>query len=112
MFNFMMDVGNYDSRKVDRYEEGDVFVSTAGVSDGQKPFETAVARPEYNDGKMVIVEMYDTEAAAQIGHCNWVKTMTSDDLPDYLRDCGNAGLAQLIDLVGGEEAMIFPRSKE
>ena len=111
MFDFMLDIGNYDSRKVGRYDSDDLAVSTCSVSDGQKPFETAVRHLEYNDGKWVIVEMYDDEAHAQIGHDNWVKTMTSGNLPDYLRNCGNARIAQLIDAVGEEEWMIFPRQQ-
>ena len=110
MFNFIDMMGNYDSRMVDRHEEEDLLVSTCRVTDGQKPFETAVAHPEYNDGSMVVVEMYDTEGEAQIGHLNWVKTMTADDLPKELVDCCNAGVGQLAEAVGCD--VVFPRKEQ
>lgn len=110
MFDFMGMMGNYDSRKVDRYDDDDIFISTAMVTDGQKPFETAVAHPEYNDGKIVIVEMYDTEGEAQIGHLNWVKTMTADILPKEIVDCCNAGVSQLGEVAGID--MVFPNQSE
>lgn len=107
MFGFMDMMGNYDSRKVDRYETEGLLVSTCSVTDGQKPFETAVSHRSYNDGKWVIVEMYDTEAKAQIGHLNWVKTMTADALPKKLVDCCNAEVSQLGEAVGID--MVFPK---
>ena len=107
MFDFFMDVGNYDARKVDRYEADGFFVDTCACSHGSKPFETAVEHPDYNDGEMVIVEAYDTKEEAQAGHAKWVKRMTADVLPEQLVDCQNAGLAGLLGATGDE--MIYPR---
>lgn len=81
---------NYDDRKVGRFEEGRVLVSTAEVCDGDKPFETAVRHPEYNGGDYIIVEAYDTRTLAETGHAAWVERMTSDALPHSLTDCNNA----------------------
>ena len=95
MLNFLVDSGNYASRKVgrDNFEWG--FVSTAKVSDGTHPYETAVEHNKYGDGKMVIVAAYDTRAEAEAGHAAWVATMTTEPLPPVLRDCCNSGISQV-----------------
>jgi len=103
MFGFLDMMGNYETRKVDRYDGESLMVSTAAVTDGDYPFETAILHPDYNDGNHVIVEAYDDREAAQSGHDKWVKIMTGDPLPDKLRDCANAAVAKFI----GEED--FPR---
>lgn len=94
MFDFLLDVGNYEDRKVDRSEFEWGFISTARVSDGSQPFETAVQHPDYNDGSMVIVEAYATKALAQEGHKKWVEIMTAKKLPGSLTDCANSMIAQ------------------
>ena len=104
MFDFFMDAFNYDQRVVDRYEEGEVVVDTASVSDGSQPYETGICHPEYNDGDWVIVEAYDTKEEAQEGHIKWVYKMTDKNLPTRLTDCCNAGIAQLF----GDD-LVFPR---
>ena len=98
MFEFLMDQGNYSDRKVDRYngEEG-VMVSTAAVSDGREPFETAVQHPDYNEGKMVIVECYATKELAQVGHDKWQERVEKETLPKVLTDCQNSEVSQFCD---------------
>ena len=87
MFEFLSMMGNYESRKVDRYNGPDGFyISTAAVNDSDHHYETAVAHPQFNDGKLIIVEMYDTKAEAQAGHTKWVQTMTAKTLPKSLAD--------------------------
>lgn len=108
MFNFLLDAGNYESRAVARFEKDNMIIDTASVSDGEHPYETGVCHPEYNDGKWVIVEAYDTKQDAQRGHDAWVAKMTSQTLPVALRDCCNAGIASLYDAVGG--SLDFPRT--
>ncbi len=100
MFDFLMDVGNYEDRKIDRSDFDWGYVSTARVSDGSQPFETAVCSDQYaraNDlddtSEMTIVEAYDDADDAQIGHDQWVKTMTENP-PEGLTDCHNAGIAK------------------
>lgn len=102
MFNFLEDGGNYAFRKVGRYESEGVFISTVFVSDGVKPYETAVAHPLYNKGDMVIVESYENYEAAQTGHNKWIEKMTKDPLPEYLEDCANAGIMQFAIKMGAE----------
>lgn len=111
MFGFldMLTGPSYEHRKVGRWdnEAGDQMVSTAAVTDGREPYETAFMHPDYNDGKMVIVECYSTREAAEEGHARWVKTMTHGPLPNRLIDCANAEVAQFLNALGGR--MIFPR---
>lgn len=94
MFNFLRDVGNYESRKVGRDEFPWGFISTARVSDGERPFETAVCHAEYNDGKHVIVGAYDSMTEAKAGHQKWIDTMSAPDLPSELIDCANSEIRQ------------------
>ena len=100
MFEFLSMLGDYEQRKVACYDEDGVFVSTAAVCDGRKPFETAVEHPRYNDGKLVIVECYDTREDAEKGHKLWVRLMTAKRLPTVLTDCTNAEVSQLSKLLG------------
>lgn len=97
MLDFMGMVGNYEDRKVGRWdnEDGLKMVSTCSVDDGRKPFETAVQHPAYNNSKMVIVECYDTKKDAKIGHEKWLKLMLEDNLPDALVDCQNSKISQM-----------------
>ena len=101
MFDVLGMVGNYEDRMVARFAEGDLFVSTARVSDSTQPFETAIGHPNYNEAKLVIVEQYDTRDEAMAGHERWLAEMTADVLPTSLRDVSECGLAQMCDL--GEE---------
>lgn len=110
-------LGNYESRCVGRWEDetGDKMVSTAYVTDGLKPYETAFQHPDYNNGDMVIVESYDTEEEAKAGHERWQKIMTDGPLPDELRDCCNAGLAQVCSALSDyldEEWGRYPRVRK
>lgn len=94
-------IGNYEARKVDRFEgEDGFFISTAEVTDSPRPFETAVAHPNYYDGEILIVECYDTREEAQTGHDLWVEKMTADVLPESLTDVGESGIAQLVEGLG------------
>lgn len=103
IFNFESDIGNYEERKIGRDDFAWGFISTARVSDGVKPFETAVEHGNYNDGRMVIVDHYDTKAQAITGHAKWVKTMTTAPLPAALKDCANSHVQQLIETLGKDE---------
>ncbi len=106
MFDFMMDAGNYSSRVVGRDDFDWGFVSTARVSDGYQPYETAIKHKEYirnrdkQTGLMCIVEAYDTPEEAKEGHKKWLKKMTSVKLPKKLTDCANAEIAQMADMLG------------
>lgn len=99
MFNFFRDIDNYETRRIGKWvnEDATSMVSTACVSDGQQPYETAFQHPDYNDGEMVIVEAYDTKDQAIAGHERWLKIMQTDPLPDHLEDCANSEIASLLD---------------
>ena len=109
MFNFIPMLGNYDTRRVERHDDGDLIISTAYVTDGSHPYETAVAHPDYNEGSFVIVESYDSKEDAEQGHVRWIDTMTNEPLPDKLVDCANSGISQLALAVGCDE---FYRQEE
>ena len=103
MFSFLQDMDNYEERKVDRYEKDDLIIDTCFASDIGK-YETAIQHPQYDKGKWIITEEYETESLAKIGHEKWVKIMTSEKLPgklinvssacaiSILRDCFNENL--------------------
>lgn len=95
MFDFIGMLTNYESRAIARYEKGDLFIDTCAISDSEQPYETAVAHPAYNSGKLVIVEMYDSAELAESGHQQWVEKMTAEKLPDSLRDVSSATIASL-----------------
>ena len=103
MFGFADMIGNYEMRKVERFDEGDLSVSTCRVTDSIKPYETAVSHPQYNAGTWVIVALYDTEEEAREGHDKWVDLMTAEELPAELRDVSGAEIALLVDAFAGEE---------
>lgn len=102
----------YGLRCVGRYEENDIFISTARVRDAQLPFETAVAHPDYNDGKIIIVETYGTSELAKQGHEKWVKIMTSEQLPDSLTCVGTAEIAMILDEFDEPNWRVYPRRRK
>lgn len=102
MFGFLADVGNYADRVVGRDDFDWGFISTCSVSDGAKPYETAVKHKLYCETDMVIVEAYDNKEAAEAGHKKWLGTMTAKVLPEQLTDCCNSEVAQLADAFGAE----------
>jgi len=104
MFNLLGMMGNYDTRKIGRWD-GDnntKTVSTCLVTDGKCLYETAFRHPEYNNGSMVIVEAYATREEAVAGHERWVKIMTDGPLPDVLHDCCNSEISQLCAAIGND----------
>jgi len=102
MFDYFDMVGTYEQRVVDNYKDGDLVVDTCKVTDSRQPYETGVKHPRYSDGDWVIVEMYDTKAAAQKGHDKWVKIMTANNLPTSLSDVSTATISELMDYFDDE----------
>jgi hypothetical protein len=100
MFDFLAMMDNYEERKVERYEKGGLIIDTCSVTDSTQPYETGICHPKYNDGEWVIVEQYDTEEDARLGHAKWVKKMTSKRLPKTLNDVSESGIASLCDFGG------------
>ncbi len=107
MFGFFNMLGSYEDRKVDRYESENCLISTAAVTDGDSPYETAISHPSYNSGSWVIVAKYDSKEKAQTGHDEWVKTMTADPLPVMLVDVQNDCISKLLP----EDSLMHIKSK-
>lgn len=101
MFGFLDMMGNHSSRKVARYEEDGITIDTCRVTDSDKPYETAIEHPSYNNGNWVVVELYDTKEAALVGHEKWVNKMSADDLPSELTDVSTSEVALLSSELGG-----------
>lgn len=101
MFDFIGMADTYEERAIDRHKKDGLLVDTCAITDSDQPYETAVAHPLYNDGKIVIVEMYDDIESAQTGHDKWVKTMTEGELPVELCDVSSCGVAGMCDLSDG-----------
>jgi hypothetical protein len=111
IFGFLNDMGNYQDRVVGRYDSpsGHLMVSTARVSDGRDPIETAVRHPDYNDGEIVIVESYITDKTAKEGHVRWVRRMTKSKLPKALVDCCNSEVQSI--LASMDDQIRYPRQR-
>lgn len=107
LFGFLDMLDSYDERKVALFESETLVVSTACVTDGRKPIETAIQHPAYNGDQLVVVECYDTKAEAEAGHEKWVARMTHKPLPAQLTDCANCEASQLCRAVGN--VMAFER---
>ena len=105
-------LGNYDARKVGRFDndDGTVMVSTAKVTDAPSPFETAVAHPHYNDGKIVIVAYYEDKESAEKGHTQWVEKMTASELPDQLVDISDIFVTQMMDELEDSDWRTMPNT--
>lgn len=106
---------SYQERVVDRYEddENEIMVSTAEVTDSELSFETAVVHPDYNDGKIVIVDSYGTKESAAEGHKKWVKIITTEPLPEHLTEKGLSVVSLMLDFVDDSpDWRVFPRKKK
>ncbi|MCH7964101.1 MAG: hypothetical protein IH852_09195 [Bacteroidetes bacterium] len=108
MFDFLQDIGNYEQRKIARYEKDTLMIDTCSVSDGNKPFETAIKHPDYRNGEWIIVEAYNTISEAKAGHKRWCKTMQKSKLPIQIADCANSHIEQFIEPSG----RTFKREKQ
>ena len=100
MFDFLSMMGTYESRKVARFDKDKLMVSTCVITDSEQPYETAVRHPAYNNGKIVIVELYPTRQKAKQGHDRWVKKMTAKNLPESLKDVSSCTITHILDLGG------------
>ena len=81
--------GNYNERKIGRYEENGITVSTAEVTDyPESPYETAISHPKFgnNCGNncWIIVARYINRNQAETGHKNWVKEVENDNFSQLI----------------------------
>lgn len=100
MFDFLDMMENHEERKVGTYNKDGLFVDTCLVTDSSKPYETAVEHPAYNNGDMIIVELYDTVEEAEKGHKKWVDKMLNNP-PQQLVDVSTAWAANALREMGG-----------
>ena len=107
MFGMFGMIGTYEQRKVARTEIEDGFVSTARMTDTEKPFETGISHELYNEGYIVIVEQYDTKEEALAGHEKWVKVM--EGKPEKLIDRGDCELLRFGSAMGVEVDRVHER---
>lgn len=112
MFGYGNEMVPYEDRVVGRHENDatDLLVSTAEVFDSPLPFETAVAHPRYNSGKIVVVATYGDRESAAEGHEKWVARMNAEQLPTVLEDVSGFFAAELIRVLGSD--MIFELESE
>lgn len=94
LFGFFNMIDNYEERKVKNYTLNELNIDTCAVSDSDKPYETGIQHPLYNEGKWIIVELYDTKEEAENGHDKWVKIMTKNKLPEVLKDVNSCFIAK------------------
>lgn len=110
MFEFFSMLGTYEDRKVARYEDGDIVLSTAWVNDSDRPYETALSHPDYHEGKFIVLQVYDLKEEAEDGHAKWEEIVRNGQLPETLEDVGEAEIAEFARACGGP--MIYKRNTE
>lgn len=90
-------MGTYEQRKVSRHEnkKDGVVIDTCAVTDSDKPYETAIRHPSYNNKEWIIVELYNTKKESLVGHKKWIKKITAKKLPKQLKDVSTSKLAEL-----------------
>lgn len=64
-----------------RHETENYFVSTVRTRDSWFA-ETAIAHIEFNNGAWIVVEKYDDQKSAEIGHQAWIDKMEKDDFQE------------------------------
>lgn len=113
MFGFLNEIFNntHETRKVaDSYEKDGVFVDTCSVNDSSQPYETAVSHPNYNNDKLIIVQLYDTKEQAQKGHKKWIKKMTAKKLPKAIKDISTSDVIDFARGLGVDLNEIYPKT--
>jgi hypothetical protein len=77
----------YENRKIGYVDNGKIIVSTIKAKD---KYETAISHPDYADGELITVELYNTEQEARDGHSKWFVTINDEILPEeitnYIQD--------------------------
>lgn len=103
MFGFLDMMGNHAQRLVQNTEIDGGEIDTCRVTDSAKDYETGIKHNCYNNGKWVIVELYDTKEQALQGHNKWIGVMKTN--PEYLFDVNQCEIGDLEELVFGNESV-------
>ncbi len=106
MFEFFSMAGTYEERKVDNYSKDGLEIDTCLVTDSRKDYETGIRHPDYNGGKWVIVELYDTTEEAKAGHSKWLDLMINSE-PEQLVDVSSCELADMLKELG--DSLIYKK---
>lgn len=108
MLGFLDMVGNYEERKVEHTVVNDVIIDTARVTDCDKPYETGICSPHYNDDEWVIVEQYDDFESAKNGHEKWVQVFEKE-LPETVEDVSTCFIATLVRIISETEKIVYTK---
>ena len=102
----------FEDRVVGRHENEltGLCVSTMEVFDSDRSFETAIAHPDFAQGKWVVVEGYDDIDTAAKGHDKWLAVMTAEKLPGALVDVSTSFPAKMSRELG--DPLIFEKGIE
>ena len=76
MLNLISMMGNYEARKVDRFENDLFTVDTALVTDKEQSYETAIAHKDFNGGEWIVLGWRSTKEEAQKFHDEMVAYYT------------------------------------
>lgn len=107
MFDFFLMEETYEERKIRRYENKNLIISTAIVIDSPAFAETAISHKQYNNGNWIVVENYENKKEAIKGHEKWKKKMTSKILPKNLTDISRAEIKQLCDVFSDRNDCVY-----
>lgn len=94
MFVFFNSINDYKDRLVNNTKINGAEIDTCRVFDAEKPYETAIKHPSYNNDKWIIVEEYSTIKEAEEGHKKWVSKFSSS-LPEFLIDVSTSMINKL-----------------
>lgn len=76
---------NYTQRKVDRYKDDRMTISTVLTeTGGKRPYKTAIRHKEFNDGNWIVLGLCKTKAEAKAFHENMVEVLREDTMQDCL----------------------------
>ena len=113
-FESMLNMFKLDGyNPVARYddEKRGITVSTAAIPDSDYPYETGVRHPRFNQGRIIVVENYNTLDEANAGHEKWLKIMTDNQLPKVLKEVSASGVVKLYRKLTGQE-IIYERGED
>ena len=80
----------FAKRQVRKNTIVDCIISTVNVTEGKRPFETAISHPNYNGGDWMVIEAYDKRKTALSGHKKWVNLIRKEGLPKSFPHCTNS----------------------
>ena len=102
-------------RRIARFERRDdsghllMVVNTALVTDSPTPYETAVSKPCYNQGRWVVVQCYDDPRDALVGHRAWVEVMENGSPDELIEVSGCAVVIKRDEIEAGQEWRVKQR---